>query len=190
MPVDMGEEHWSSVDEAAAHLGVRRDSIYRWIEQRGLPATKIGKLWKLKLSEVDRWVRAQEGGTKRGARKSVLIIDDDELVRDTLHDFLSDEGFDTLVAEDGAQGLEVLASAKSLPSIIVLDLKMPRVDGWAFQEELARQPALASIPLIIVTAMPRADVRGALVLRKPLRLPQLRAAIEQLLAGAAVEARS
>jgi excisionase family DNA binding protein len=51
-------EPWSSVDEVAKHLGVAQDSIYRWIGGRGLPAHKIGRLWKFKLSEVDVWVRA------------------------------------------------------------------------------------------------------------------------------------
>ncbi len=51
-------EPWVSVEDAAKHLGVVKDSVYRWIEKRGLPAQKIGKLWKLKLSEVDAWVRA------------------------------------------------------------------------------------------------------------------------------------
>lgn len=46
-------ERWFSVDEVAGHLGVARDTVYRWIEHRGLPAKKIGRLWKLKLSEVD-----------------------------------------------------------------------------------------------------------------------------------------
>lgn len=52
-------EPWGSVDDVAAHFGVRKDSIYRWIEHRALPAQKIGKLWKLKLSEVDAWVRTR-----------------------------------------------------------------------------------------------------------------------------------
>lgn len=51
-------EPWVSVEDVAAHLGVARDSEYRWIEGRGLPAHKIGRLWKFKLSEVDDWVRA------------------------------------------------------------------------------------------------------------------------------------
>ena len=51
-------ESWSSVDAVAKHLGVAQDSIYRWIEARRLPAHKIGRLWKFKLSEVDEWVRA------------------------------------------------------------------------------------------------------------------------------------
>jgi excisionase family DNA binding protein len=50
-------EPWVSVDDVAKHLGVVKDSIYRWIERRGLPAQKVGRLWKCKLSEVDEWVR-------------------------------------------------------------------------------------------------------------------------------------
>jgi len=40
------------------HLGVARDSVYRWIERKGLPAHKVGRIWKFQLSEVDAWVRA------------------------------------------------------------------------------------------------------------------------------------
>jgi excisionase family DNA binding protein len=50
-------ERWVSVEDVAAHLGVARDSVYRWIEGRGLPAHRIGRLLKFKLSEVDAWVR-------------------------------------------------------------------------------------------------------------------------------------
>lgn len=51
-------EPWVSVEEVAQHLSVAKDSIYRWIEHKGLPAHKIGRLWKFKLSEIDEWVRA------------------------------------------------------------------------------------------------------------------------------------
>lgn len=51
----MVTEPWVSVDDVAGHLGVAKDSIYRWIENKGLPAHKIGRLWKFKLSEVDDW---------------------------------------------------------------------------------------------------------------------------------------
>jgi len=50
-------EPWVSVEDVAKHLGVVKDSIYRWIERRGLPAKRVGRLWKFKLSEVDEWVR-------------------------------------------------------------------------------------------------------------------------------------
>ena len=52
-------EAWVSVHDVAKHLGVANDSVYRWIETRDLPAHKIGRLWKFKLSEVDEWVRAK-----------------------------------------------------------------------------------------------------------------------------------
>jgi len=51
-------EPWVSVDEVASHLGVATDSVYRWIERKGLPAHRVGRLWKFKLSEIDEWVRA------------------------------------------------------------------------------------------------------------------------------------
>lgn len=60
-------ERWFSVDEVAEHLGVARDTVYRWIEHRGLPAHKIGRLWKFKLSEVDAWVRG--GGADEPIRR-------------------------------------------------------------------------------------------------------------------------
>ena len=54
----MTAEPWVSVDQIAEHLGVTRDSIYRWISRRGLPAHRVGRLWKFQVSEVDEWVRA------------------------------------------------------------------------------------------------------------------------------------
>jgi len=51
-------EPWASVEEVTAHLGVARDTIYRWIEAKRMPAHRIGRLWKFKLSEVDSWVRS------------------------------------------------------------------------------------------------------------------------------------
>ena len=56
----MSSEPWVAVEDVARHLGVTRDSVYRWIEHKKMPAHKMGRLWKFKLSEVDEWVR--EGG--------------------------------------------------------------------------------------------------------------------------------
>ena len=59
-------ESWVSVDEVAQHLGVSKDTIYRWIDTRGLPASKVGRLWKCKLTEVDAWVRDGGAAEDRG----------------------------------------------------------------------------------------------------------------------------
>ena len=55
---DQPGERWLSVEEITAHLGVARDTVYRWIDQKGLPAHRVGKLWRFKVSEVDDWVRS------------------------------------------------------------------------------------------------------------------------------------
>lgn len=58
------EERWVGVEDVATHLGVAKDSVYRWIDERGLPAHRVGRLFRFKLSEIDEWVRQdnkQEG---------------------------------------------------------------------------------------------------------------------------------
>ena len=55
---DVTTDRWLSVDEIAAYLGVKRYTIYKWIERKQLPAHKVGRLWKFNASEVDAWVRA------------------------------------------------------------------------------------------------------------------------------------
>lgn len=65
----MTAERWVSVDQIAEHLGVTRDSIYRWIDRKGLPAHRVGRLWKFQVSEVDDWVR--EGGADESPEPGV-----------------------------------------------------------------------------------------------------------------------
>lgn len=52
------QEAWASVDDVAKHLGIAKDTVYRWIESKGMPAHKVGRLWKFKLSQVDSWIEA------------------------------------------------------------------------------------------------------------------------------------
>lgn len=49
-------EPWYSLEEISRHLGVSKETIYRWLEQKNIPAHRMGKLWKFKASEVDKWV--------------------------------------------------------------------------------------------------------------------------------------
>ena len=51
-------DRWLSVDEIAEHLGVSKDTVYTWVNERGMPGHKVGRLWKFKVDEVDGWVRA------------------------------------------------------------------------------------------------------------------------------------
>jgi excisionase family DNA binding protein len=58
------EDRWHSVNEVAVHLGVAVDTVYRWIENKSLPAHRIGRLWKCKLSEVDGWDARAESASR------------------------------------------------------------------------------------------------------------------------------
>jgi excisionase family DNA binding protein len=62
-------ESWVSVDVVANHVGIAKNTVYRWIESKGLPAHRIGRLWKFKLSEMDEWVRA--GGADTNESRSI-----------------------------------------------------------------------------------------------------------------------
>jgi len=58
----MKPEVWVSLEEIAQHLAVSQDTVHRWIRNRGLPAHKVGRIWRFKVSQVDSWV--QEGNAK------------------------------------------------------------------------------------------------------------------------------
>ncbi len=74
----MPSERWVSVNDVATHLGVAKDSVYRWIDERGLPAHRVGRLFRFKLSEIDEWVRqgpaqsrpSSKAQTNRSTQKS------------------------------------------------------------------------------------------------------------------------
>ena len=64
----MKEDRWLSVDEISTHLGVKRDTVYKWISKKAMPAHKIGRLWKFKLDEIDHWVRAGNANDSSGQK--------------------------------------------------------------------------------------------------------------------------
>lgn len=63
---NMGSDRWLSVEEIANHLGVKKETIYKWLSQNRIPAHKVGRLWKFRKPEVDKWVTT--GGAGRGER--------------------------------------------------------------------------------------------------------------------------
>jgi excisionase family DNA binding protein len=64
------QERWLSVHEIAAHLGVNRDTIYKWIERKHLPGHKVGRLRKFLASEVDAWVKTGTAGKEEKRSRS------------------------------------------------------------------------------------------------------------------------
>jgi excisionase family DNA binding protein len=56
------EDRWLSVDEFSAYCGIKRDTVYKWINEKGMPAHRMGRLWKFRRDEVDYWVKS--GGAR------------------------------------------------------------------------------------------------------------------------------
>lgn len=61
------EEGWVDIAEVASHLQVTKDSIYRWVDSKGFPAHRVGRLLRFRLSQVDDWVQSNSGGQLKGS---------------------------------------------------------------------------------------------------------------------------
>ena len=85
-------------------------------------------------------------------KKTILVVEDDLDIRENLAEFLLSEGYAVLTAADGQKALDVLRAESVLPQVILLDLRMPRMDGFRFREEQERDPRLAPIPVLVMTA--------------------------------------
>ena len=62
--MDTSVERWYSMKEICEHLGVSRDTVLMWIEKKNMPASKMGRQWKFKVSEVDSWLKAGNASSK------------------------------------------------------------------------------------------------------------------------------
>ena len=131
------------------------------------------------------------------AAKKILIVDDEPSVVSYLEMLFQDSGYDTVVAGDGAAGLDMVRS--EAPDLVTLDVSMPKSSGTRFYKEVKTDPALTSIPVVIITGVTGygGDERGYekfisnrnLVpapdgfFPKPVDREELLAAVEELLAA-------
>ncbi len=114
------------------------------------------------------------------AQKLVLIVDDDDDIRSVIADILKGEGYSVSGA---ANGLEALASVRATkPDLILLDLMMPVMNGWQFREEQEKDPALAAIPVVVLSAQgPRqsARIKAEAYIPKPFEFETLVSTVER-----------
>lgn len=113
--------------------------------------------------------------------RTVMVIEDDEDILSTLTDFLEGEGYGVETATNGAKALEILSDRKRLPDLILLDMRMPTLDGWKFAAAF-RTRFGHSTPIVVMTAAPDAEQRAKEVgatgwMSKPFNLDDL---VEQL----------
>jgi CheY-like chemotaxis protein len=82
----------------------------------------------------------------------VVIVEDDELIRESLLEVLEDNGYEAIGASDGREAFEKLAKLDGPPCLIVLDLMMPGMDGREFRKLQLLDPALKMIPVVVISA--------------------------------------
>ncbi len=116
------------------------------------------------------------------SRKSVLVVEDDEDLRHMFRDALRFSGFDVREAGDGPDALRMIETAA--PDVVVLDLRLPTLDGVSVREELAANPRTKDIPIVVVTGatVDPDRLQGARLLRKPVPPDDLVATVRGLLA--------
>ncbi len=88
--------------------------------------------------------------------KRVLIIEDDQAIRESIAEVLTDQGYVVAAAQDGVEGLREARAQH--PNLIMLDLMMPTMNGWQFREVQKQDPSIADIPVIVISAY--SAVRG------------------------------
>jgi two-component system cell cycle response regulator DivK len=121
---------------------------------------------------------------RRAAGRTILVVEDDDETRTSVMDLLAGEGFHVEGATNGRGALHYLRQAVELPSLIILDLVMPGMDGWTFRTEQLADPRLVQIPIVILSAKAELaqqarDLNVAECLAKPVDAPQLLTAVDR-----------
>jgi CheY-like chemotaxis protein len=110
---------------------------------------------------------------------TVLVVEDEEELRESMRDLLEDDGFVVVTARDGREALDALARIDHL-CVVLLDLLMPRMNGWEFLDELRARPQLTHVPVVVHSSAPGGAPAGATrVLSKPLQPERLLSVIRE-----------
>jgi CheY-like chemotaxis protein len=107
------------------------------------------------------------------ASNTIVVVDDEETICETLKDVLEEEGYEVEIAGDGVDALALLRRLTVVPRMVILDLLMPRMDGNTVFSTMKADPTLADIPVVISTSDPSRAPSGVLIMKKPVDLDVL-----------------
>ena len=193
----MMEDAFLTTEEVLEYLQVNLRTVYRLIKAGKIPAVRVGRQWRFRKRDIDAWLETQRprggrqapGGGPRPAapvagRARVLVVDDEETIRDLLSKTLALADYEVDVAPDGRTAVDRMRIIQY--DLLITDLRMPGVDGLTVIREARRLKA--DIPVIIVTgysseasAIEAINLGVQGYLTKPFRVPRVLAAAAKAL---------
>ena len=179
-PLNMSEDHFLTTEEVLDYLQVNLRTVYRLIKRGRIPAIRVGRQWRFRKRDIDAWL----GGNKQQStarttgldRPRVLVVDDEEAVRDLIAKTLTMADYEVNTATDGQSALDLLKDTDF--DLLITDLKMPGMDGLNVIRQARKLSP--SLPIIIITgysteasAIEAINLGVCGYLTKPFRLPRI-----------------
>jgi len=191
----MTDENFLTTEEVLDYLQVNLRTVYRLIKAGKIPAVRVGRQWRFRKRDIDAWLessRPASGGfmlpedrqSDGSERPRILVVDDEQAVRDLLSKTLTMADYDVDSADDGPSAIEKMRAVQY--DLLITDLKMPGMDGLSVIREARKLSA--DLRVIIITgysteasAIEAINLGVSGYLTKPFRLPRILAAAARAL---------
>ena len=147
------DDTFLTTEEVLEYLNVNLRTVYRLIKAGSIPAIRVGRQWRFRKRDLDKWLDGQRIGDAKSAdpsqaRSRILLVDDEESIRKLLSRML-ESAYDVEVASDGETAMRLLREPDAHYDLLISDLNMPGIDGLMLIREAQRiNPAL---PAIVIT---------------------------------------
>jgi excisionase family DNA binding protein len=142
----LGETDWLTLGQAARYLGVAQSTIRKWSDNGRVRAFKTpGRHRRYRRADLDAFL--QRSAPESHAGPIVLIVDDDERLREYVRVNLEMEGYTVHEAGSAEEGMKVLDELR--PDLVLLDVMMPKVDGWEMLQLMHERHGVGSIPVVM-----------------------------------------
>jgi excisionase family DNA binding protein len=142
------DETFLTTEEVLEYLNVNLRTVYRLIKAGSIPAVRVGRQWRFRKRDIDKWLEGQRHSDIKGtgtARSRILLVDDEESIRKLLSRML-ESSYDVESAADGEAAIRLLHQPDAHYDLLISDLNMPDMDGLTLIREAQRiNPTLAAI---------------------------------------------
>jgi excisionase family DNA binding protein len=151
------DPEWLTLGQAARFLGVAQSTIRKWSDQGRVPAFYTpGGHRRFRRADLDTFL-ARSGPGRQQAGPAVLLVDDDDRMRELVRTELEREGYDVQEAASADEGLASIETRK--PELILLDVMMPHVDGWEMLRRIQERYGAGAIPVLMFSGQVDAKAR-------------------------------